>query len=246
MGITLLFFSCSQYDDISSQNIEASTEFSGEEIFKGLFFFQNDIANNISDLKEIKSKIESLDDSNKIASSLSDLSNISISYIKENYPKFFDDLKITMNSGNLYEIEKKMNLSAKIIEQSMLTSEKYSKIFAINNAVEKNPELLQRITELDLTKEKDLSQLKQIIRDNQIDIGDVESTLVFFAAALAVFYVGAIAVSIAAVLYSVVTKAAYWDPTEKLAESQKIAFSEESTISRELMIAEIGKYFSEQ
>ena len=47
MAITMLFFSCSQYEDINGNeeksNLYARTgkNYTGEEIFRGLFFFQN-------------------------------------------------------------------------------------------------------------------------------------------------------------------------------------------------------------
>ena len=197
-------------------------------------------------MKGIKSKIESLNENNRVKNSIDELSTISVSFINAKYPTFFNDLQTAMYSGNLFEIENKMNLGAKLIEQSMLSSEKYSKIFAISEMVQENPEIMSKIQNLDLTNEKELAELKSLLTKSKSNqSGDmVDSALVFFAAALAVAYVGVVAVSIAAAAYSVVTKVAYWDPFESEKQIQKVLIDDKPSISREVMISEIGDFFT--
>ncbi|CAA0234592.1 hypothetical protein [Tenacibaculum maritimum] len=233
MSFLILFASCNQYDD-SITNDEQISKHSGEEIFNGLFFFQNDIASNIPKLKGISSELKDLKSNDEVVESLKEMSKISTDFINENYPNFFSDLKRTMYSGNLFEIKKSLNTSAKIIEQAALKSDKFSKAFVIGKQIENNEELKSEILKLDLNNPKDVAKFKNIATSNK-SVEDVNFSPIW-AVALAVYIVvGAVSFVVAA--YSVVTKAAYWDPTS-LEESL-----DEETIGREVVIAEIGDYF---
>ena len=55
MCFSLLFVSCSPVAGPASNNLNA--KYSGEEIFQGLFFFQNDIATSIPQLNQVATKI---------------------------------------------------------------------------------------------------------------------------------------------------------------------------------------------
>ena len=63
MTMCVLFISCEKYDSISEINTNEDLNFgktstySGEEIFKGLFFMDNEISDGISQIEDIKSKI---------------------------------------------------------------------------------------------------------------------------------------------------------------------------------------------
>jgi SdpC family antimicrobial peptide len=247
MASTMLFFSCSQYDnDLDSLNLELenSVKYSGEEIFKGLFFFQNDITKNISHLEGIKTEIESIkNDRNEVVKSLEELSEISVSYINEKYPFFFNKLQTAMYSGNLYEIESSLNKSVKMIEQATLTSDKYSQAFLIGEKIQNNPELKNQILKLDLNNENDVKKFRDLV--SQISNIDEVGTnkAIFFAGAAAVFYIVAAAVSFVVAAYSVITKAAYWDITKV---SSDALISENSSVTKEVIIAEISTFFNQK
>ncbi|SJN47760.1 hypothetical protein [Sphingobacterium sp. JB170] len=83
--------------------------------------------------------------------SIEELSAVSVSFINTKYPSLFNDLEAAMYSGNLFEIENKMNFGTKLIEQSMLSSDKYSKMFAISEMVQENTEIIRIIHNLDLS-----------------------------------------------------------------------------------------------
>lgn len=257
MCATLLFFSCEQYemDEIersgelaegtnfgksTGTDTRESSKYSGEDIFSGLFFFQNDIPANISSLKQVKAEIDEMKGANaEFTASLTELSEISVAYINQKYPGFFSELQRVMYSGNLYEIEAYLNKSVKMIEQSVLSSEKYSAAFIVGNKIENDETLKDQILSLDLTNEEDVARFKKIVADVET-VEDVELAWVW-AVAAAVYMVAA-AVSMVVAAYSVVTKAAYWDVFEIAAE--QALFAEESSISKEVTIAEIGDFFT--
>lgn len=253
----LVFFSCEQYEmnemeqsgqlvegtDYSGKSMETdteSTEYNGEDIFSGLFFFQNDIPANISSLKPVKAEIDELKDVNvEFTNSLAELSEISVTYINQKYPGFFSELQRVMYGGNLYEIESYLNKSVKMIEQAVLSSEKYSGAFIVGSKIENDETLKDQILSLDLANEEDVARFKQIVADVET-VEDVELAWVW--AVVAAVYMVAGAVSMVVAAYSVVTKAAYWDVLSSPAE--KALFAEESSISKEVTVAEIGNFFT--
>jgi len=236
LSFLILFASCNQYDD-SITNDEQISKHSGEEIFNGLFFFQNDIASNIPRIKGVWDELGDLKSNNEVISSLKEMSKISTDFINENYPNFFNELQTTMYSGNLFEIEKSLNTSAKIIEQAALKSDKFSKAFVVGKQIENNQELKNEILKLDLNNPKDVAKFKDIIVNNN-NVEEIAFSPIW-AVALAVYIVvGAVSFVVAA--YSVVTKAAYWDPFSK---QGKELYASKKTLGREVIIAEIGSYF---
>ncbi len=248
MAITMLLFSCSQYEDINGNeeksNLYARTgkNYTGEEIFRGLFFFQNDIADGIPHLKNIK---QALDEVGETKLSMEELSNISVNYIKNNYPNFFNDLKKKLESGNLYEISDILDFSGKLIEQSALTSEKYQSAFLFGIDIKTNENLRNQINSLDLSTQAGVDELNQIITDYLDGLGYQTNSLIWAFAAAVYFVVGAVSIAVAA--YSVYYKVAYWGPRVKSTGISKNLFKAgNNTISveREIFISELGNYFS--
>jgi len=157
LSLNILFISCEKYDDNVNTDSNLTTDYSGEEIFSGLFFFQNDIAENISGLKDVKKNLSNHPNSEDVANTLGELSSISIHYIDTNYPNFFTDFEDVMKSGDLYKIEKKMNFAITLIEQSMLTSQKYSSISAISKVLDEDQVLKNEVSKLDLKSKKGIN-----------------------------------------------------------------------------------------
>lgn len=245
MGLSLLFVSCSQYEEANTPNQNTNSSllqrngktYTGVEMFKGIYFLQNDIADNISQLKSIKEMLIN-EQSNSIGSSLKELSEISVEFINTNYPNFFNDFKAKLESGNLYEIDIIIDYGAKLIEQSALSSEKYKGAFLFNEKIKSDAQLRSQIENLDLSTQQGLDELNEIIIDNT-DGGNMNNLV----PSLAFFYVGAVAISIAAVLYSVYYKVAYWGPRAERGRSLNVN-GNVVNIERETYIAEVGSYFS--
>src|SRR5574343_382868 len=134
-------------DQFKSKHLQKS----GEEIFKGLFFLQNDISENVESLKNLKTQIENSKNGNQTLSYLKNLSQESTSFIKQKYPDFFEKLQKAMYSGNLYEIDNYLKESVILVEQAGLASTKYSGLFTFSNMIKNNETLKNQIVKLDLS-----------------------------------------------------------------------------------------------
>jgi len=246
MTFCILFISCEKYDDgILKSNHTKNNEnlsfaknsmYSGEEIFKGLFFMDNQISDGISQIKAIKTEILRQEDGVELIAQLSDLRDISVDFINDNYPNHFENLQTAVYSENYFEIEQKVKESAMMIEQAGLASTKYSSAFEFGKEIRENEQLRNELYQLDLTNENDVQTFHNILDDYNINY--TSNSLVFFAAALAVFYAAVAAVSIAVAAYSLITKVAYWDAEDWFKTN------ENSEIDKELFISEIGSFFS--
>lgn len=233
MSFLILFASCNQYDD-SIVNYTQVSKHSGEEIFKGLFFFQNDIAQQIPTIKGVWDELGDLKSNNEVISSLKEMSEISVNFINKNYPHFFNKMQTTMYSGNLFEIEKLLNTSGEIIEQAALTSEKFTKAYRVGKQIGNDQELINKILKLDLNNPKDVAKFKNIL-SSQNNVADINFSPVW-AVALAVYIVvGAVSFVVAA--YSFWVKVAY---AERFTEN---SYSDKKDLGREIVILEVSNYF---
>ena len=218
-------------EQIKSKHLQKS----GEEIFKGLFFLQNDITENIESLKNLKTQIENSKNGEQSLTHLTNLSNESTAYIKEKYPEFFDKLQKAMYSGNLYEIDNYMKQSVILVEQAGLASDKYSGLFTFSNIIKNNEQLKNQIVKLDLSNPHDSQVLKDILKEYSMKKNFTQMCAV--AGAFCVFYAIAAAVSIAVAAYSVVTKMAYID----ILDYANIEPSKQ--LNKDLLVNQIDDYF---
>ena len=235
MSFVILFASCSQYDDSSEikSTIINDENLSGEDIFKGLFFFQNEsFNNNISYLNEINSTY--ISNSKETLENLKKISDISINYIKETNPHFFDELKSSIYSKNLYDIETIMGKSAVLVEESLLNSKEYSKIMLSSSLLKHNKSTMKKLNNLDPENEFDMVEIQKIADDYLAD-NNQESALV------GIFYALGAVVSIGAVIYSVVNWVAYWD-----AFSKTEAIQDDNSLTKDEMMVDINNYFVNQ
>lgn len=241
MSLCVLLVSCSQYEEINSSNDNLTSNllrngktYTGVEMFKGIYFLQNDIADNISHLSTIKEMIED-EQSIAIQTSLRDLSEISVVFINNNYPTFFNDFKTKLESDNLYEIDLIIDFGAKLIEQSALASNEYRGAFLFNEKIQSDENLRTQVENLDLSTQAGIDELNQILLDNS-NGGQVGNIWSF------VFYAVAVVISIVAALYSVYYKVAYWGPKVKSTGIHRNG--QNIDIDRETYIAELGTFFS--
>jgi SdpC family antimicrobial peptide len=244
LAFSLLSASCSQYDDDAVLESRDQAKYSGEELFKGLFFFQNDIAENIVHLKDIKSSITKLKYKNEIEKSLTDMSSISVNFINMKYPSFFKELEDVLYSGNRFEIQKKMNLSVKMIEQALLTSKKYSSILKIGKEVASDKVLMEKVMNVDVTNEKGQLEMQKILSENStykyVEEAIAVAVVVFVVGALAIAYTIAGAVSAVVTAYSVVTEVVYWVAQDSSLEASKL-YTEKS-LKQEIIIDDLSNF----
>ncbi len=211
--ICFLFFSCAKDSAMVDSKNKKEAKYSGKDIFNGLFFFQNEISSNITFLKQYNSKIDELKSNTEVRKELKNISDITTKYIDEKYPTFFSNLQNKIYSGDLYEINKQLNLSAQLIEQALLSNDKYANSVRLGLAIGKDEVLLKKAQALDLSTSNGQKEFKLLAASSPNKTVDTKKAM-FFAAAVAVAYLGAAVVSIAVAAYSVVTKVAYWDPTQ--------------------------------
>jgi len=249
MAFSLMMVSCTPNSGISSNvpinSKSLNANYSGQQIFEGLFFFQNDLPSQVSQLREIADKVNEARAQNPEADQyMQELAAMTTDYINANYPHFFEDMKATMYSGDYYRIDQVMKQSSKLIEQAILTSEEYGPIYAIGKKVGEDPELVAEIQALDLTNEKDVKKLELLLA-NVDGIQDVDPKAVGVVAVVAGFYLLAAAVNTVVAAYyviaaaAVVTKLALWDVF-------RADTSEGSELSDEFLVAELGALFSKE
>jgi hypothetical protein len=237
MAFLVLFINCDQYDDSLASS---KVKYSGEEIFKGLFLYQNnEISSEISFLNDYGGKINNFGENSEIKQSLKEISEISEIYINEKYPHFFQELETVIYSEDLFEIQDKLDKSVVIIEQSLLNHDKYREGMKLGKVVSKDAKLMAKIQKLDLSTDEGVSELHASLKGfSKTNLERSPRAAVFFAAVVAVAYIVAVAVSFVVAAYSVVTKAAYWDPTENYDDR-------EDFLVQEMAIAEISDYFND-
>ena len=254
LGLSFLFVSCSQNEDNSNLKTNA-VKYSGEDILKGLFFFKNEITDGVPQLAQLKSKIQKTENFSEVSEYINDFSDISISFINLHYPNFFNDLQTKVYSGNLYAISAVLDQASKYIEQAGLSSDKYRSAFLMGEKINSDENLKKQISELDLSTSEGMEKLKVIIDGISTTNINGKNTCItsVFAAALAVAYVGVVAVSIAVGAYSVYFKVAYWGPEEKLPKEIKREYADDFlladegikvNIEREILVAQTGDFFT--
>lgn len=236
--IAFLNLSCNK-DDAVTQN-EINKKYNGEEMIRGLFFFQNEISDDVSFLKDFKSQLFNSNQRDKVLNELKDISDVSINYIKSHNPEFISEFENAMYSSNYYLIQQKLDECAILIGNSLALSDKYSDAFQFAQELQDSPKFMKFISSTDLSTIEGQTKLNEFLNENpefQYDENGLKVAIPIFVGAVAVVYVAAGAVSIAVALYSVVTKAAYWDP---------IGFgrSAEETLNKEIIVSELGNYFS--
>lgn len=249
MTAAILFVSCSQYENESQPDASAfqreAAGYSGVDIFKGVFFLQNDIADGIPQLRTIKNAVREVD---RTKESMKELSDISVAFIGKHYPSFFNDLKAAMESGNLYEISEMIDFSGRLIEQAALSSERYHTAFLFGVEMRNNEELRTRVERLDLSTQEGVDELASIIDHEFEGNGGYETNAIPFVwAVVAAVYVIVGAVSIAVAAYSVYYKVAYWGPRVRSSGISSSLFRVgDNTISieREVFVAQLGNFFA--
>lgn len=236
--IAFLNLSCNQDDMIESYTDNSLNEkYSGEDIMKGLFFFQNNISDDVSFLHDFKNQLYNLRDSKEIDVELKNFSEVATNYINTYRPSFFNEFQSAMYSDNYYLIKNKLDECAIMIGNSLAMSDKYSDAFQFAE-LKNSPEFMEFISSVDLTTIEGQQQLNGFLNANpefRYDENGQKVAIPIFAGAVAVVYVAVAAVSIAAALYSVVTKAAYWDPF-----GQSVGKNE---LSKEIIVKELSNYF---
>src|SRR5690606_37348367 len=99
--LSFLNLSCNQDDFVETYvDNSVSDKYSGEEIFKGIFFFQGDIPKNIDAFNDILINLNNRKDAKAINDELNSLANEVAHYIQNKDANYFETLKKTIESGD--------------------------------------------------------------------------------------------------------------------------------------------------
>ena len=207
-------------------------QFSGEEIFTGIFFMDNQISDEVSQLKSVKEDMMQQPNAKEIMAMSDKLKDASIAYINEKYPQFFNELKEAAYSKNMYALESKIQESAMIIEQAGRLDPDFAEYFELGDQVQKDEALMGEISNLDLTQKEDQAKFQGLLDESKIQY---KLCTPFIWCALAIFYIAVIAVTFVVALYSFWTKAAYKDVIKKEGST---------SISREQMVSDLSTFFA--
>lgn len=202
--LTFIVSSCFQKEDLPSANLPTEENYSGEELFRGIFFLQGRVAQELNGLQQNLEQIEatmSLDENSRI--SYGEFSDEIINEINEIDPEFFEKFHTQLKSDNYYVIELALDNSRNMIMAAGLKSDKYSGLFKlVQETKNKGIDFRSQFGHLDFTNDVDVAQFKNEMKDvYQIDLDD-EKYQVACVPAIAVCYAIAAAVSIAAVAYT--------------------------------------------
>lgn len=203
--VFFISYGCQKNDD---DQTTAQMNYSGEEIFRGIFFSEGELPNQIDALKAEHEKSEALSIANKSVKEFKlDFSDEIVNSINELDPEFFNNFKKQMESKNYYAIQLAMTNAAKMVKAGGYRS-KYAGFFKLSDELEsKKVDLSSKeFTDIDVSTPEGLVKYKSLIKDKyNINVDDDE----YKVGCVTVFYAIAGVVSIAAAAYSVVGVAVY-------------------------------------
>lgn len=195
--------SCSQDDEVVRKN------HTGEELFRGVFFLQGEVPD---DLESLKANVDQLRIAQKAnpesVKFFEDFVDEIVLQTRLLDPGYFDNFKAQLESDNYYSIELALSNGRNMIKAAGLKSEKLSGIFRLMTDIE-NKQVdfaKENIEKLDLENPDDVAKLKSILKkDYSIDLDDEQYNVACLpVAAVCVVYAAAAVVSIAAVAYTAV------------------------------------------
>lgn len=218
--------------------------YSGEQLFRGIFFFQGNIPNQIAAFKPIKEKLDKLEPFKKIEEE--NFVNEIVSSVNGINHLYFNELKAAVESKDNYRIDETMKTGVKLIQISLLNSNHYKVLLKIpQNAFAKLD-----ISKYDLTKESDLnlviSEMTKIMKNTSKKIDNSPNgtcVAVTVVVALAVWdvvalvnYAAVVNAAALAVVYAAVYASVVFWPKEAPATASNDAIN----LEREVIINSIA------
>ncbi|WP_018675840.1 hypothetical protein [Riemerella columbina] len=221
LTIVFILVSCNR----DSDDINNRFDFTGEEIFKGIFFQEGKFVDRVQSLSDISRDAIVLSPEMEKDKQL--LINDVIQNINNKNPYFFENFKKDIKSGNYIKIENAINHGSDELLKSLLISKKYG------NSIREALILTEKIdfTTFDFNNEDDLKKIQQYFTD------EIEQTILVVAAAVA--FVVAAVVWEAAGLVNVVAAVTFhykaWATSLEKFNKQKI--------SKEYLVTDIANVF---
>jgi hypothetical protein len=245
MSFLILFANCNTYND---SLIPQRAEFSGEELFKSIYFGEGEFAKNIVQLEKIAVINEQISDENR--KEFDQKTSELISSIKKSNPTFFNDFKMNISSANHQNIQLWINKGGYELGKtlSIIFPEIEKTQRKVKQDLDKgrfNPNDFESVLEY----EKELiSYMKNknyegLIEKNMITGEGAEIGFPVWAIALAVYFAVVVHNS-AAVTALIYFKVAFWGPKfAHYAKHEKSSNQIKIGMSTEILINEIAEYY---
>jgi SdpC family antimicrobial peptide len=164
-----VFQSCSDTEDT-----KPLAQYSGEELFRAVFFLQGEATNHLQSLKPNVDQMSPAPADEKIKKSNEAFANEIIAKINELDPKYFDNFKQQLESDNYYSIELALTNGTKMVRAAGYRST-YAGLFKLMDDIrDKNVNFeSDAFKNLDLSKAEDVEKFKQHMKSEYaIDLDD--------------------------------------------------------------------------
>lgn len=244
LSFAFLLVSCKK-DSIESikscnSNVENVKNYSGEDLFKGIFLLQGDAAHKIPLLADkvnsIKKNYKISPDAEKIQM---EFSNRILFCIKKSDNNFFIEFKEQIESGNYFKIREALSNGGAIMFKTAMEDDSLSKIFNLGNQIIKNKEDLITVKNADINTKEGKEKINNIIL--KYNNTNKNNDRIFFAFAgvvsIAVVVYTAVAVINAAAFATVVAWVAV------TAARETMFYNESNSTNSDMFIKQIGTAF---
>ena len=203
LGLSFLFVSCSQNEDFSSsdslessQLTKSASNYTGVDLFKGIFFSEGTVAPKLANYEKFeKLKLQfTKEQSNAFVKLQSDL----ITEISKNNPTYFSEFEKSMKSGNQVVIRKELENSKLILKNAV------QKITNVNfEEIEKNISKQKTNLVVNLDNIQSLKSKNVLNGYNPADYANKEACIAVWVVGVVVAAVAWVAVYVDIVYWSV-------------------------------------------
>ncbi|MBK7885300.1 MAG: hypothetical protein IPJ81_17090 [Chitinophagaceae bacterium] len=223
-------------------NETGEPKYTGEELFRGIFFFQGDIPSQLSSFAPIKESFDKLDAVKKIE--YDNFINKMVDKVKVLNPNYFGELSKAVDSKDNYAIDESLKIGAKLVEIVLSEMDEYKAYLNIpSNAfasIDFSKYNISRKEDLDALSSEMSKVIKRFsnIRDEHNVVGVAVCVVVAAVVAVAVwdavavYNYGAVAVYYAAVY----AKVRFWGSNILAAPNY-----DKENLNRELIVRDIAK-----
>jgi hypothetical protein len=258
IGSSLLFASCSQYDNNQVGKENSTTEetakavVSGEDLFKSIFFGIGEFANNIP---QLKSKIALNDGLTKDKKKdVEGKMDILTSEIAKNDPNFFNEFKTKILSGNHQDIKYAMEEGSHMLQKNIeIIFPEFNKVFKkvkkdINSGKLKFNEKENFKTYVNtFQKAFDNGDYDKLLNENMISTNKTEESTACSWALGCVVYVALAVHNTIAVTALIYFQFAFWGPSASSGgggrvDEEPFRSPHDAELKTEMLINEIADY----
>jgi hypothetical protein len=228
--------------------------YTGEELFRGIFFMQGAVASKITLLKKIKQEY-SFEEDNEVVVQYNHVINEVIDVMKSKSNNFFHRFKVAIESGDHMKVKGILDESAELVHASLLQAPTVARYYqdALDISYELDVEgLINADGTVNLARMDDIDKIIAEKTKNGKSLSSRTQACSLIAVCVVWIYVAAIqsaavGVSIAAAVAVAVYAGVYlWTVATVWSYKQKVSTrsSEQEALQKELLIHEITMTFS--